>query len=574
MKAADFEDGKTLEPNEVISKMNIIPQPVQIRKAPGFFVLGGKTVIRVGKGDADALQVACYLADFLSLPMGRQIRVVEGPAAVRGNGAGSILLATCEAKATLGDEGYELNVTPDSVIVRAMKAPGLFYGVQSLLQLMPEEVFGTGKIKGGSLQVSCAKIEDQPRFAWRGMMLDVSRHFFPPAFIKRTIDLLAMHKMNVLHMHLTDDGGWRLEIKSRPKLTSTGAWRTGDGKGWDYGKVEFPGPGTKVKTYGGFYTRAEMRDLVAYARERHVKIVPEIEMPGHSLAASQAYPELRCRVEGNQRQNVFCAGSEETFSVLEGVLAEVMELFPDVVIHIGADEVDKGYWSRCERCKARMKSENLKNPDELQSYFIKRIEKFVNSKGRRIIGWDEILEGGLAPNAAVMSWRGMDGGIAAARAGHDVVMSPTSDCYFDYYQSQDTSTEPHAIGGFLPLERVYSFEPIPPGLTAKAREHILGAQGNVWTEFIETPEYLEYMTFPRLSALAEVVWSPASKRNWKSFQLRWNSLAKRLDARNVTYRLPPGSKESSDEGRNSTARPRVTASELFRRKQCPGAKSC
>ncbi|MEI6808781.1 MAG: beta-N-acetylhexosaminidase [bacterium] len=517
--------------------MNIIPEPVKCRQTKGVFVIDGKTSIYADDTSPAAFDVAGYLAGFLAVPVGGKLKVLKSGDIEPGRGV--ILLTTHNAKTSLGDEGYELKVTPESVVIRAPKAAGLFYGVQSLLQLMPPGVFGSGAVTDGALKIDCVEIEDQPRFPWRGMMLDVSRHFFTPEYIKRLIDLLAMHKMNVLHMHLTDDGGWRLEIKSHPNLTDTGAWRTGDGKGWDYGTIQFPGPGTGEKVYGGFYTREQMRDLVAYAQAHYVKIVPEIEMPGHSLATSQSYPGLRCKGDGNQRQNVFCAGSDETFKVLEDVLTEVMDLFPDVMIHIGADEVDKGYWSSCERCKARMKSENLANLDELQSYFIKRIEKFVNSKGRRIIGWDEILEGGLAPNAAVMSWRGMNGGIAAANAGHEVVMSPTSHCYLDYLQSLDTAAEPPGIGGHLPLATVYAFEPVPPDLAPEKHKLVLGTQGNVWTEFIETEDHIEYMTFPRLSALSEVAWSPASSRNWDSFLRRWHGLAQRLDVLNVRYRRVP-----------------------------------
>lgn len=423
-------------------------------------------------------------------------------------------LTTENANPALSPEGYELTVTANRVVIRAPHPAGLFYGTQTLRQLLPGPI-------------PCLHIEDQPRFPWRGAMLDVGRHFFPKEFVKRYLDLLAFHKLNTLHLHLTDDQGWRIEIKKHPKLTSVGSWRdetTGDGK-----------------RYGGFYTQDDLREIVAYAAARHITVVPEIEMPGHALAALTAYPELSCtggpfkvRTKWGVEPDVYCAGNEKTVAFVQDVLDEVLAIFPSKFIHIGGDECPKARWKKCPKCQARMQAEGLKNEHELQSYFIRRIEKHLNAKGRRLIGWSEIREGGLAQNAAVMDWIG--GALEAATAGHDVVMSPTSHCYFDYYQSQDHSTEPKAIGGYLPLNKVYSFEPIPAKLAPELHKHILGAQGNVWTEYIPTPQQVEYMSFPRLCALAEVVWAPAAARNWDDFSARLKAHLPRLTQIGVNYR--------------------------------------
>jgi hexosaminidase len=419
-------------------------------------------------------------------------------------------------KPGLGPEGYELTVTPERVIIRASQPAGIFYGKQTLQQLLPGPI-------------PCLHIEDRPRFPWRGAMLDVARHFFPKEFVKRYIDLLALHKLNTLHLHLTDDQGWRVEIKKYPKLTEVGSWR-----------AETNGDG---KRYGGFFTQDDLREIVAYAAERHITVVPEIEMPGHGLAALTAYPELSCtggpfkvRTRWGVEPDVYCAGNEKTFAFVQDVLDEVLAIFPSKFIHIGGDECPKARWKKCPKCQARMKAEGLKNEHELQSYFIRRIEKHLSSKGRRLIGWSEIREGGLAKNAALMDWIG--GAVEGASAGHDVVMSPTSHCYFDYYQSQDKKAEPKAIGGFIPLSKVYAFEPVPAKLAPQFHKHILGAQANLWTEYIPTPQQAEYMTFPRLCALAEVVWSPAAARNWDDFSVRLTQHLKHLDALKVNYRKP------------------------------------
>lgn len=422
-------------------------------------------------------------------------------------------------------EWYQLDVRPDGIEVTASSEAGLYRGSRTLIQLL-EQSRETGSIP-------CLTITDHPRFAWRGMHLDVCRHFFPVEFVKKYIDLLARYKMNRFHWHLTDDQGWRIEIKKHPKLTEIGGWRKGSQIG-PYSRREYDSI-----PYGGFYTQDEIREVVAYAKARHINVVPEIEMPGHALAALAAYPHLGCTggpYEVNKGwgvfEDVFCAGNDSTFAMLEDVLTEVMELFPSEIIHIGGDECPKESWKKCPKCQSRMKAEGLKDEHELQSYFIQRMEKFVNAKGRKIIGWDEILEGGLAPNAAVMSWRGTEGGIAAAKQKHNVVMCPGSHCYFDHYQG-DPANEPLAIGGFTTLQKVYGYEPVPKELTAEEGKYILGAQGNIWTEYILTPEHVEYMAVPRMLALAEVLWTPQEKRNEADFIKRLEKEFPRLEEMKV-----------------------------------------
>jgi hexosaminidase len=388
--------------------------------------------------------------------------------------------------------------------------------------------------------VPCVRIEDKPRLPWRGMLLDVSRHFFPKEFVKSFIDGLAMHKMNTFHWHLVDDQGWRLEIKKFPRLTEIGAWRV-DRENLNWNERPAQQPGEKA-TYGGFYTQDDVREILAYAASRHVTVVPEIEMPGHCLSALAAYPELSCTggpftvPPGGvwPNKDVYCPGNEKTFKFLEDVLTEVVALFPGDYIHIGGDEVDKSTWKTCPKCQARMKAEGLRTEEELQSWFIRRIERFLNSKGKKLIGWDEILEGGLAPNAAVMSWRGNEGGIAAAKAGHAVVMTPTSHCYFDYYQG-DAAVEPLAIGGYLPLSKVYAFEPVPTELSVEQSAFIIGAQANLWSEYIPTPEHARYMIHPRIAAMAETGWTVRDGRDWAGFIERLETQLLRYEAAGVPY---------------------------------------
>lgn len=417
-------------------------------------------------------------------------------------------------------EGYRLSIRPEGIKIRFREQAGAFYAVQTLNQLAtPEGLF------------PCLEIEDAPRYAYRGMHLDVCRHFFPVEFIKKYIDLLARYKMNRFHWHLTEDQGWRIEIKKYPRLQEVAAWRKETLVGhYSQQPHQFDG-----KRYGGYYTQEEIKEVVEYAKQRHIAIVPEIEMPGHSQALLAAYPELSCHgqpVEVATKwgvfENVLCP-TEETFEFLENVLLEVMDLFPGEYIHIGGDECPKAQWKASAFCQELMKKEGLKDEHELQSYFIRRIDKFLTGHGKKLIGWDEILEGGLSPNATVMSWRGVQGGIDAARAGHDVIMAPTSHCYFDYYQSRN-SDEPLAIGGYLPLEKVYSFDPAPSELTAEEAQHILGAQGNVWTEYMPTSEQVEYMAFPRAIALAEALWSQPENRNYEDFLHRLERELPRLPA--------------------------------------------
>lgn len=422
---------------------------------------------------------------------------------------------------------YELDVTAHKISISAGHADGIFYGIQSILQLVHHS---------GDGQISAMKIKDQPRFSWRGMHLDVSRHFFTVDELKKYLDYMAMYKMNSFHWHLTEDQGWRIEIKKHPKLTELGAWRDGTMIG-AYSNHQYD-----TIRYGGFYTQEEIKEVVAYAAQRHINVVPEIEMPGHSLAALTAYPEYSCTggpFEVAQKWGVFddvyCAGNDATFTFLQDILDEVLALFPSEYIHIGGDECPKTRWKECSKCQKRIADEGLKDEHELQSYFIQRIEKYVNSKGRKIIGWDEILEGGLAPNAAVMSWRGTEGGIAAAKAGHEAVMSPGSPCYFDHYQAEDKANEPHAIGGFNPLHKVYAYEPIPTALSKEESKFILGAQANVWTEYMKTFEHVEYMALPRMSALAEVLWTQPELKDYTDYLERLKQHSAILDKMGINY---------------------------------------
>lgn len=427
------------------------------------------------------------------------------------------------------EEAYYLKITCTDILIKAKSAPGLFYGIQSFLQLLPS-TFSTVK----TVDLQGVVIHDQPKFAWRGMHLDVARHFFSKDFVKKYIDFLALYKMNVFHWHLTDDQGWRIQIKKYPKLTQIGAWRNGSMIG-HYREQKFD-----TLRYGGYYTQEEIKEVVAYAQERHITIVPEIEMPGHAVAAIASYPFLSCTANAIEVEkkwgvfdDVFCP-KNETFQFLEDVLTEVMPLFPSEYIHIGGDECPKNNWKKCAHCQSLIQKEGLKDEHELQSYFIKRIEKFINAHGKKIIGWDEILEGGLAPNAAVMSWRGTEGGIAAAKLQHKVVMSPGSHCYFDHYQG-DPQNEPLAIGGYTTLEKVYSFNPVPKELSDEQKKYILGAQANVWTEYITNEAHVEYMVFPRICALSEVLWGTADTQKFSEFRERLFTHFNLLDAKNIHY---------------------------------------
>ena len=498
------------------AQLPLIPKPNSIKPSVGYFVINKSTGLFSDKVASFEMK---YLNDELFLRTGIKLHSSNSK-------SNSIKLIIHKNVDSLSDS-YQLEVSKNGITISANNNAGVFYGIQTLLQLINFD-------KKQSLKIQYVEIDDTPRYSWRGMHLDVSRHFFPKNFIKKYIDCIAMYKMNVFHWHLTDDQGWRIEIKKYPKLTEVGAWRKGSMVG-AYSEQKFD-----TIQYGGFYSQDDIREIVNYATLRHVTIVPEIEMPGHSLAALSAYPEFSCSgkpvnvgVSWGVENNVYCP-SDETFKFLENVLSEVMELFPSKYIHIGGDEVPKNEWVISPLCKDVIRRENLKDEHELQSYFIKRIEKFVNSKGRQIIGWDEILEGGLAPNAAVMSWRGIEGGIAAAKQKHNVVMTPGGYCYFDHYQG-NPQNEPLAIGGYTTVEKTYSYEPTPDTLTVDESKYILGAQGNVWTEYISTTKHLEYMSVPRMTALAEVLWSKKEQRNYTDFVSRLTLHFKLLDSLKINY---------------------------------------
>ena len=428
------------------------------------------------------------------------------------------------------EEEYELKIEEENIFIESKNARGAFYAVQSLIQLLPLPS------DLNSFKILCLRIKDQPQFTYRGMHLDVGRHFFSVDFIKKYIDLMARLKMNTFHWHLTEDQGWRIEIKKYPKLQEIAAFRKETLIGhYNDQPHQFDG-----KPYGGFYTQEQIKEVVAYAKTRQVTIIPEIEMPGHSQAAIAAYPELGCsgkQVEVATKWGVFdevYCPKESTFKFLEDVIDEVVALFPGKYIHIGGDEAPKTNWKNCEYCQKLIKKEGLKDEHGLQSYFIARMEKYINSKGKQIIGWDEILEGGLAPNATVMSWRGTSGAVQAAKEGHDVILTPGSHCYFDHYQSENEN-EPLAIGGFLPLEKVYHFNPIPEELSEEESKYVLGAQGNVWTEYMQTEKQVEYMAYPRAVALSEVLWSSPEQKNYSDFIHRLEQYQKRLDQLEVNY---------------------------------------
>lgn len=511
---------------------SIIPLPQKIEFRAGTFKLSQKTKILA---DLNSTNTAELLAGLLrkstSYPFVFRLQPFSGATPKN-----CIVLTTRDANTNLGLEGYELTVATNIIVIRGQTQAGLFYGMQTLLQLLPPEIFSTNGVMKMNWQLPCVRIEDWPRFPWRGLMLDVSRHFFTKAEVKKILDTMALYKLNTFHWHLVDDHGWRIEINKYPKLTSVGAWRS------DIGFKLNPKASTAYGSdgrYGGFYTQADIREVVAYAQKLHITIVPEIEMPGHSIAALTAYPELSCSGQAPvaHRTGVYCAGKDASFEFLQDVLLEVFELFPSPYIHIGGDEVAKGNWKKSDLCQARMKVEGLKNEEELQAYFIRRMEKFINAHGKTIIGWSEILQGGLAQNAAVMDWIG--GSLEAASQGHDVVMTPTARCYFSFYQSPDLIAEPFntfSWGDVLSLEKVYSFEPISAKLAPEFQKHILGAQGCVWSEFIPNLKEAEYMTFPRLCALAEVTWSARESRNFADFTQRLKIDNQRLRQLGVNFR--------------------------------------
>ena len=524
--------------SQIMNDINIVPQPVETKKTEGEFKLDKKTCILSYVDDKAANMLNFYLEKLygFTLPIKKTVQKDEK----------YIFFSSIHAESNYPDEGYSLKILKNKIDIASKTGAGAFYGIQTLLQLLSST---TNNKYQTSFSIPQIEIKDYPRFQYRGMHLDVGRHFFPPSFIKKYIDYLAYHKFNTLHWHLTEDQGWRIEIKKYPLLTSIGGFRNGTIIG------RYPGKSNDSLRYGGFYTQEQIKDIVKYAADRYITIIPEIEMPGHSSAAIAAYPQLSCfpdestkilpttpwagSREGKQVQqtwgvfeDVFCP-SEYTFHFLEDVLDEVMQLFPSKYIHIGGDECPKENWKRSEFCQQLIKEKGLKDEHGLQSYFIQRIEKYLNSKGRQIIGWDEILEGGLAPNATVMSWRGEAGGVAAAKQHHDVIMTPDTYVYLDHSQTKNEDSV--TIGGYLPLEKVYAYEPLPAALDSDEAKHILGAQANVWTEYMANDKKVEYMIFPRMSALGEVAWSPKEKRNWKDFERRLPALFNHYELWGANY---------------------------------------
>ncbi|MDR1592012.1 MAG: beta-N-acetylhexosaminidase [Prevotellaceae bacterium] len=512
----------------------VVPLPQEITYQRGVaFYLSDKTVILYPEDNTLMRRNALFLADYIRETTGWQL-VVEGTQVNGIRPINAIILMLNDHISQ--EEGYEIIVKSRTITVQGRTANGVFYGIQTLRKAIPRTV------NADELAFPAVHIRDYPRFAYRGMMLDVCRHFFPVEFVKRFIDILALHNVNTFHWHLTDDQGWRIEIKKYPKLTEIGAVR----------KETVLGKNTQTYDgipYGGYYTQEEIKTVIAYAQERYITIIPEIEIPGHSLAALAAYPELGCAGEGYEVatrwgifKDVLCIGNEASIPFIEDVLSEVTDLFPSKYIHIGGDEAPRDHWKQCPKCQALIRAKGLQADekhtaeDRLQSYCTQHVETFLKGKGRRIIGWDEILDGDIAEEATVMSWRGMTGGINAAKLGHDVIMTPRTHLYFDYYQSTDTEKEPLAIGGFSDVENVYSLEPVPAELTDEEKQHILGVQANLWAEYIPTVEHVEYMILPRLAALSEVQWLKAEKKNFDGFLTRLPALLSIYDLNGYNFR--------------------------------------
>lgn len=504
--------GMCLKAHPILAQ-SVIPVPLKMERGTGFFLLSEKTRLYTNLQDGEAKLWENYLK---ALPV--QLK----KAGMKDRKQMLLLLITPKNPQLPSPESYTLSVTPQQILIRATSGAGLFYGMQTLLQLARPS-------GAGSYSIASVEIEDTPRFAYRGLMLDVSRHFSTKEFIKKQIDALAYYKINRLHLHLTDAAGWRLEIKKYPLLTEFAAWRTDPTwkQWWNGGRkyLRFDAPGAS----GGYYTQDDIREILEYARQHYITVIPEIEMPSHSEEVLAAYPQLSCSGEPYKNSD-FCVGNEETFTFLENVLTEVMDLFPSEYIHIGGDEAGKSAWKTCPKCQKRMKDEHLANVDELQSYLIHRIEKFLNDHGRHLLGWDEILQGGIAPNATVMSWRGEEGGIAAVTSGHHAIMTPGAYCYLDSYQDAPYS-QPEAIGGYLPLKKVYSYNPVPASLTPEQAKLVYGVQGNLWVEYISTPEHVEYMIYPRILALAETAWSAPERKSWPDFHTRALSAVADLQAK-------------------------------------------
>jgi hexosaminidase len=524
------------------TEIAIIPEPVTVIKNAGSFLLPNTVIIEAAE-QPEMKQVVAFLKYRLSAPAAVHVTVSKAaPAAI------IKLLLNKTTDPVIGKEGYHLSVTPKNILITANQPAGLFYGVQTLVQLFPKEIESAAPVKNIKWEAPCVEITDYPRFGWRGLMFDVTRHFFTKKEVMQFIDDMVRYKYNILHLHLTDDEGWRIEIKSLPNLTKLGAWNVK--KIGEFGTFSTPLP-DEPRNYGGFYTQEDIKELVQYAKERFVNILPEIDVPGHSLAAIVSYPELSCTPGADKYQvrsgeeimdwshgappialidNTLCPANEKVYAFLDKVLTEVAQLFPFEYIHMGGDECPKNYWEKSDAIKALMQKEGLKTMEEVQSYFEKRLEKIVESKGKKFMGWDEILEGGLAPSAAVMSWRGMKGGIEAAKMKHDVVMSPTDFAYLDYMQA-DAITEPH-VYATLRLSKAYQFEPLPDGVDAR---YIKGGQANLWTEQVYNFRQVQYMTWPRGFAIAESVWSPKQKKNWNNFFTRVEDHFQRLDVAEIKY---------------------------------------
>jgi len=521
------------------TEIAIIPAPVAVIKNTGSFTLPASVIIEAAT-HPEMKQVIATLKDRLSIAAGIQVSVNNAAS------AGTIkLLLNKTSDPVFGKEGYHLSVTPKNILITANQPAGLFYGVQTLIQLFPKEIESATLVKNIKWEIPCVEITDYPRFGWRGLMFDVSRHFFTKKEVKQYIDDMVRYKYNLLHLHLTDDEGWRIEIKSLPKLTSVGAWNVK--KVGQFGTFSLPSA-DEPRDFGGFYTHDDIKEIVQYAKEKFVNILPEVDVPGHSLAAIAAYPELSCSggvgnhgVSSGESikdwsthtalyDDNLCPSNENVYQFLDKVITEIAQLFPFEYIHMGGDECFKTFWEKSDAVKALMQKEGLKNMQEVQSYFEKRVEKIVESKGKKFMGWDEILEGGLAPSAAVMSWRGMKGGIEAAKMKHDVVMSPTDFAYLDYMQA-DAITEPH-VYATLRLSKTYQFEPLPDGVDP---QYIKGGQGNLWTEQVYNFRQVQYMTWPRGFAIAESVWSPKQKKNWNNFFSRVENHFKRLDIAEIKY---------------------------------------
>lgn len=517
------------QPENSISNesIGIIPLPSTYELKPGTFYITGQSSIGIDKSDPEMTALANYFNEEISDATGFSLPV---------NNSGTIIFQLGEHK-ELGEEGYQLSISSDQLILSAYKHHGIFNGIQSVLQLLPPEIKSKTVQADATWSINCIEVTDKPQFAWRGLMLDVSRHFFTKQEVKKFIDQMAEYKYNVFHWHLTDDQGWRLEVKSLPRLTAIGAWRAPRVGNWWEREPQLP---TDSLSYGGYYTTEDIREIVEYAQQRYVTIVPEIDIPGHSMAALSAYPEISCTGGpfhvnvGNtfytEIENSLCAGNEQTFEVLDSVFAEVARLFPSPYIHIGGDECYKGFWEKCPKCKMRIQKEHLKNLEELQSYFVKRVAAMVQKRGKQVIGWDEILEGGLAPETIVMSWRGMKGGIEAAKQGHSVIMTPTDHCYLDFYQG-DPTVEPNTYS-MLRLQDCYKYQLIPDSVDASL---IMGGQGNLWTESVPHYRQVEYMIWPRALAISETLWTDARLRNWKFFVNRVEQQFERFDRSGVNY---------------------------------------